>query len=44
VCYGDNSLQHKLEPEFGKKYPEIVKKYFSNIDDIPDRIRQELGV
>jgi hypothetical protein len=44
VCYGDGSSEHKLEPDFGKKYPEIVKKYFSNIDNIPDLIHQKLRV
>ena len=43
-CYGDNTYEHKLEEGFGKKYPEIIKKYFSNVDDIPDRIREDLGL
>ena len=42
--YGDGTYQHKLEENFGKKYPEIIRKYFSNIDEIPDRIREDLGL
>ena len=41
--YGDNSYRHKLETDFAKKYPNVVRKYFRNIDDIPDYIRMELG-
>lgn len=44
TCYGDDTFQHNLEPDFGKKYPEIIKKYFSNIAEIPDRIKEELGL
>ena len=44
VCYGDNTFEHKLEPDFGKKYPDIINKYFSNVDEIPDRIREQLGL
>ena len=44
VCYGDDSYNHKLEADFGKKYPDIINKYFSNIEEIPDRIKQELGL
>lgn len=44
VCYGDTTPDHKLEPDFGKKYPEVIQKYFSNIEDIPERIQQALGL
>ena len=44
TCYGDDTLEHKLEPDFGKKYPEIIKKYFSDVEQIPDRIREALGL
>jgi len=44
LCYGDETLRHKLEDNFGKKYPHVVRKYFSAIDDIPDHIRKELGL
>ena len=44
VCYGDDSYNHNLESDFGKKYPDIIKKYFSNIEDIPDRIKEDLGL
>ena len=42
--YGDSSLRHKLEAHFGKKYPNVVAKYFSSVDDIPDYIKTELGI
>ena len=44
VCYGDDSYNHNLESDFGKKYPDIIKKYFSNIQEIPDRIKEDLGL
>ena len=42
--YGDDTYRHNLEDDFGQKYPEIVKKYFSNLDELPDYIKTELGV
>ena len=44
LLYGDNTYRRNLEPEFGKKYPHIVAKYFSNVDDIPNYIKTELGL
>jgi len=43
-CYGDDTYQHNLEPDFGKKYPDVVSKYFSDVKQLPDRIREELGL
>ena len=40
--YGDHN--NKLPPNFGKLYPEIIDKYFSDIDAIPDPIRSKLGI
>ena len=42
--YGDNTYRHNLEDGFGKKHPDVIKKYFSNIDEIPDYIKTELGI
>ena len=44
TCYGEAKFPHDLEKDFGKKYPDIIAKYFSNINKIPDHIRQELGL
>ena len=44
ACYGDEQNKNKLEEGFGKKYPGIISKYFSNVNEIPDRIKQELGL
>ena len=44
LLYGDNSLRHKLEDNFGKKYPNVVSKYFSDTSDLPDYIKNELGI
>ena len=44
VTYGDGTPKHSLEPDFGKKYPDIVQKYFRNTDELPDRIKKELGL
>ena len=42
--YGKPDFPHDLEQDFGKKYPDIIAKYFSNVDEIPDNIREELGI
>ena len=42
--YGDDTYRHNLEPDFAKKYPTVINKYFSNVDDVPDYIRNELGL
>lgn len=43
-CYGDNTYQHKLPANFAKDNPHIIDKYFSDINAIPDRIKEELGL
>ena len=40
--YGD--VNSKLPANFGQLYPEIVAKYFSNVEDIPDSIKSKLGM
>ena len=40
--YGD--MENNLPPNFGKKYPYIISKYFSNVDDIPAIITAKLGL
>ena len=42
--YGDKSHRHKLPHDFGKKYPHVISKFFSNIDDLPSYIVSELGL
>ena len=44
ISYGDPSVEHKLEPDFAKNNPDIIAKYFSDIDAIPDCIREELDL
>lgn len=41
-CYGDETYKHNLDSDFAKNNPDIIKKYFSDINAIPDRIRDEL--
>ena len=43
-CYGDETYQHNLEPDFAKNNPDIINKYFSNVYALPDCIREELGL
>lgn len=43
-CYGDESHQHTLPQDFGKDNPDILEKYFSNIDEMPDRIKEDLDL
>ena len=42
--YGDPTYQHTLEPNFAINNPDIIDNYFSNVDEIPDHIREELGL
>lgn len=42
--YGDNTYKHNLEDNFGKKYPNVISKYFSNTDELPNYIKTELGL
>ena len=42
--YGDPTYQHTLEPNFALNNPDIMDNYFTNLDEIPDHIREELGL
>ena len=44
ISYGDPTYKHELEPNFAKNNPDIIARYFSDIDAIPDHIREELGL
>ena len=40
--YGDT--ENNLPQNFAKKYPDIIAKYFLNVNDIPDPIKVKLGI
>ena len=40
--YGDTN--NNLPTNFGKQYPNIVAKYFSDVSIIPDAIKLKLGL
>ena len=42
-CYGDATQRHRLERNFGPKYPSVIAKYFSDTDELPDYIARQLG-
>ena len=42
-CYGDKTDRHRLENNFGPKYPDVIAKYFSNVDELPNYIAKQLG-
>ena len=44
MCSVHGDHNNRLPKDFGKMHPEIVEKYFSSIDDLPDVIQSELGI